>query len=116
MAANRAPRPATGRRGIIRQTGRVPRFAAEVRQLIPVRQFIRFGSYAHGTANQWSDIDVALVADHFVDAAFIDIRPFGRLRWNYAIIEPHPFSTRRFANALGDPFIEEIKRTGIVVG
>lgn len=94
----------------------VQRFAEEVRQVVPIRQVIMFGSYAHGEPNQWSDIDVALVADQFVDAAFIDIRPFGRLRWNYAIIEPHPFSTRRFANEMGDPFIEEIKRTGIVVG
>lgn len=93
----------------------VQRFAAEVRRVVPLRQVILFGSYAHGTPHQWSDVDVALISDEFGNAGFLNIRPFARLMWDYADIEPHTFSTARFANEAGDPFIETIKRTGIVV-
>ncbi len=93
----------------------VGRFAEELRALIPVRQIILFGSCAHGTPHQWSDVDVAIVADQFINAGYKNIRPFTHLLWKYADIAPHTFSTRRFANEAGDPFIETIKRTGIVV-
>ena len=93
----------------------VQRFAAEVRRVVPLRQVILFGSYAHGTPHQWSDVDVALIGDEFVNTGFLDIRPFAGLLWDFADIEPHPFSTKRFENEAGDPFIETIKRTGIVV-
>ena len=90
-------------------------FAAELRTLVPVRQVILFGSYAHGTPHQWSDVDVAVIADQFVNAAYHDVTPFTQVLWKYPDIEPHTFSTTRFANEAGDPFIETIKRTGIVV-
>ncbi|MBC7447380.1 MAG: nucleotidyltransferase domain-containing protein [Hymenobacteraceae bacterium] len=93
----------------------VQRFAAAVRRVVPLRQGILFGSYAHGTPHQWSDVDVALISDAFGDAGFLNIRPFARLMWDYADIEPHTFSTKRFENEAGDPFIKTIKRTGIVV-
>ena len=93
---------------------RVRQFAAEVRHFGPLRQVVLFGSYARGEQHEWSDIDVALVADHFIDTGFLDIRPFATLCGQYADIEPHPFSTRRFDS--GDSSLaEEIKRTGIVV-
>ena len=92
----------------------VRQFVAEVRQFVPLRQVVLFGSYVRGEQHEWSDIDVALVADHFIDTGFLDIRPFAALCGRYAEIEPHPFSTRRFES--GDSGLaEEIKRTGIVI-
>ena len=93
----------------------VKRFAQEVRQIVPVREVILFGSFARNEQHQWSDIDVALVGDDFIDTIFLDIRPFAAIVGRYADIEPHTFSPKRFANEAGDPFIETIKRTGIVV-
>ncbi len=91
----------------------VKRFAHEVRQIVPVRQVILFGSFARNEQHEWSDIDVALVADSFTGAGALDVRQFGHLMGNYIVIEPHTFQTAYFAD--GDAFTEEIKRTGIVV-
>ncbi len=91
-------------------------FVADVRSLgIPVSQAILFGSYARNEQREWSDIDVALIDDAFTGATFLDVRTFGRLLSGaYVDIEPHTFQTAYFED--GDPFTEEIKRTGIVVG
>ncbi|MBN2682705.1 MAG: nucleotidyltransferase domain-containing protein [Bacteroidales bacterium] len=72
-----------------------------------------FGSYAKGTSNEDSDIDVALIFSELEDtnkfniqvqlmilAAQIDSR-----------IEPHPISMEDFNS--GNPFAAEIKKTGI---
>ena len=90
-------------------------FVADVRRLgVPVSKAILFGSYARNEQHEWSDIDLALIADTFGNGP-LDIRRFGGLiRGEYAYIEPHTFQTAYFEN--GDPFTEEIKRTGIVVG
>ena len=112
MASHRHAPPILTRPAVVEL---VQRFAAEVRRVVPLRQVILFGSYAHGTPHQWSDVDVAIVADQFVNGAYHDVRPFTQLLWKYADIEPHTFSTTRFENEAGDPFIETIKRTGIVV-
>jgi uncharacterized protein len=93
----------------------VRRFAQEVRERVRLREVILFGSFARNEQHPWSDIDVALVSDDFTDAIFLDIRPFAAIVGRYADIEPHTFSPQRFANAVGDPFIETIKQTGIVV-
>ncbi len=35
--------------------------------LIPVKEIYLFGSYAHGTPNEWSDIDIAIITDREFD-------------------------------------------------
>jgi predicted nucleotidyltransferase len=93
--------------------------------LIIVRRYIRelekngykitevflFGSHAKGTAQEWSDIDIAIVSPNFTGDRFKDslkITPFRReidVR-----IEPMPFSPKDFRD---DPVMaEEIKQTG----
>lgn len=92
----------------------VKRFSADLRAAnVPVDRVILFGSYARGEQHEWSDIDVALVGQSFYGAMAVDadvLTPFLR---HYIDIEPHTFPTAYFEE--GDPFIEEIKRTGIVV-
>lgn len=42
---------------------KVKRYAAKVRQHMKVRAIVLYGSYARGTQQQYSDIDVAVVVD-----------------------------------------------------
>ena len=74
---------------------------------------ILFGSYAHGTPHPDSDIDVALVSSLFSNNGFENRKRISKANIRFTPIEPHTFSTAYFEK--GDPFIEEIKRTGIEV-
>jgi uncharacterized protein len=92
----------------------VKAFAAEVRRLnVPLRQVILFGSYARNEQREDSDIDVALIADDFTGASFIDIARFAELFGRYTYIEAHTFATSKFSHA--SPLAEEIRRSGIVM-
>ena len=51
---------------------------------------------------------------NFTGAGFLDVVPLGHLLRTYYAIEPHTCHTAYFED--GDPFTEEIKRTGIMVG
>ncbi len=95
---------------------KVKRFAGAVgRQGVQLRQVFLFGSYARGEQREWSDIDVALVADEFVGVSFEDIKRFidVTIRKPYILFELHTFNTKDFET--GNPFVAEIKRTGIQV-
>lgn len=94
----------------------VKRFAEEVKkQGVGLRAVILFGSYARGEQQEWSDIDVALVADEFIGVGFEDIKRFidVTIQKPYWAIEPHTFNTGDFEK--GNPFIDEIRRTGIMI-
>lgn len=79
-----------------------------------IERTILFGSYAKGTANNWSDIDIALVSKDFTGIGFYD-----RKRINpYLIkidsrIEPHPFRPEDFSKE--NPFVNEILKQGIEI-
>ena len=76
---------------------------------------ILFGSFAKGTQHEWSDIDVALVADEFIGFAFEDAKlfPYVNIKKPYIRIETKTYPTKYFLE--GDPFIEEIKKDGITI-
>ncbi len=95
---------------------RVKNFASEVMQSgVKLNRVILYGSYANGKPHTWSDIDVALVADEFTGHGFDDTAYFARInnKKPYLLIEAKTFPTAYFKN--GDPFIDEIKRTGIAI-
>ncbi len=78
---------------------------------IKIREAIVFGSFAKGTAKEWSDIDVALVSPDFTGDRFEDRRKIVPLRRKIDNrIEPLPFRPEDFYD--GGMLIEEIKRTG----
>ena len=82
---------------------------------VPVQNIFIFGSYAKGTENRWSDLDVGIVSPMFgVDR--ISERVFlMRIRdAETSIIEPHPISVKDF-NDKFNPLSLEIKKTGIAV-
>ena len=96
---------------------RVKAFAESIRsQHISLRKVIVFGSYARNEQRQFSDIDVALVADEFTGFGFQDVGLLGDaiIQREFVDIEPHTFSPKQFTD--WNPFVQEIKRTGIVIG
>lgn len=96
---------------------RVKAFAESIRcQRISLRKVILFGSYARNEQREFSDIDVALVADEFTGFGFQDVGLIGEAisQKLFVDIEPHTFSPEQFTD--WNPFVQEIKRTGIVVG
>lgn len=95
---------------------RVKAFAESIRsQRISLRKVILFGSYARNEQREFSDIDVALVADEFTGFGFQDVGLIGAAMAQklFIAIEPHTFSPEQFTD--WNPFVQEIKRTGIVV-
>lgn len=96
---------------------RVKAFAESIRsQHISLRKVILFGSYARNEQRQFSDIDVALVADEFTGFGFQDVGLIGAAiaQKSFVDIEPHTFSPEQFTD--WNPFVQEILRTGIVIG
>ena len=82
---------------------------------VNLRTAILYGSYAKGTQHEWSDIDVALVADEFTGFYMEDKKlfPYIGIKKPYIIVEAVTFSTDYFND--GDPFINEIVKTGIKI-
>jgi predicted nucleotidyltransferase len=90
--------------------------AACAERNITFRKVLIFGSVAANKSDKNSDIDVAFVSDRFTGMPYRDwsiLTPVKTSNRNFIDIEPHPFPTRYFKK--GDPFIEEILRTGIEI-
>ena len=89
-------------------------FVADLHTLGVVPQrVILFGSFARNEQREWSDIDVAIVAEEFSGFRPEDSRRIARALVRHTAIEPHTFRPEDFTD--WNPFVEEIKRTGIVV-
>lgn len=89
--------------------------AALQKENIPLEKVILFGSYAKGTNNQMSDIDLCIVSPLFKN-------PFTALQflWSRRLkdfglrIEPVGFHPRDFSDRY-DSLIHEIKSTGVSI-
>ncbi len=74
-----------------------------------------FGSYAKNSEHPGSDIDVALIFDSLDDYGKFDLQVQLMLLasdFDYRI-EPHPISMQDFNS--NNPFVTEIKRTGVKI-
>ncbi len=83
---------------------------------VHLKKAILFGSFAKNEQRKWSDIDLALVADEFSGVGYFDGNYFLKIKISdkkFTPIEAHTFPTEYFEK--GDPFIEEIQKTGIVL-
>jgi predicted nucleotidyltransferase len=81
---------------------------------ISVERAILFGSYAQGTNTPWSDIDLALFSSAFEGDRFKDRNKIRRIKLQISSsLEPIPFPSDQYFAA--DPFVEQIKKTGISV-
>ncbi|MBP9883901.1 MAG: nucleotidyltransferase domain-containing protein [Chitinophagales bacterium] len=80
-------------------------------QNIPIGKAILFGSFVSGKSHRYSDIDLAIVSERFSENAIENGHLICKANHKFLKIEAHPFEIKYFEE--GDPFIDEIKRTGI---
>ncbi len=81
---------------------------------IPVNAVIMFGSYADGTPEKHSDIDLAVVSDWFVDKTRMEgMQYLSRLaaRCN-TFIEAIPFTAKEYKNPDKRTFLASILKNG----
>ncbi|MCF8261787.1 MAG: nucleotidyltransferase domain-containing protein [Melioribacteraceae bacterium] len=70
-----------------------------------------FGSYANGTAKEYSDIDLAIVSNMFEGSRFFDRQKLAKYVLETSVdLEIHPYKTEEFTE--DDPFVKEIIKTG----
>jgi len=88
-------------------------YADDVRRAMPVDRVVLFGSYAKGTADKCSDIDICFFLDNYGGKRRVDIiGDLLRISSDYldAFFEPIAFPTSEIYN--DNPFVKEILRTG----
>jgi predicted nucleotidyltransferase len=79
---------------------------------IHIEQAILFGSYANGTQNKWSDIDLALVSSNFEGNRYYDLDKLTDAQFMVDTdISPLPYRPEDFTN--DDLFVREINKSGI---
>lgn len=79
---------------------------------IHIQRAVLFGSYADGRANEWSDIDIALVSDSFDGDRFDDRGKIRKITLSVSSdISPLPFRPEDFITE--NPFVREILEKGI---
>ena len=92
----------------------INKFISEIKKQYNVITIILFGSYAKGTENENSDIDIAIISDDFDDIYECMANLMG-MTWDIdARIEPHPIKKKDF-DEVSDYFIKEVIDTGIKV-
>ena len=89
-------------------------FIKEIKKHYNITTIILFGSYAKGTENEDSDIDIAVISDDFEDIYECMANLMG-MTWDIdARIEPHPITDEDYKN-VSNPFVKEVIETGIKV-
>ena len=77
---------------------------------VPIEEMYLFGSFAKGTENKWSDIDLAVVSPLFGVDSISDRVFLMRIRDEETkLVEPHPFSTKAF-NDTNNLLVRNIKQ------
>ncbi len=93
----------------------VQKYVEKICENYKIEAIILFGSYAKGTNNENSDIDIAIITDDFKNDIFDEELNLMKLRRNIDTrIEPHLIRIEDFKNA-ETPFIKEVIDTGIKV-
>lgn len=89
---------------------KVKKYLSVIPKELGVRKAFLFGSYARGTQQQGSDIDIALIMDGFSDPVSVQFQLLQLRRKIDLRIEPHPI---RYSDFNPDnPFAYEIEKTG----
>lgn len=93
----------------------VQKYVEKICENYKIEAIILFGSYAKGTNNENSDIDIAIITDDFENDIFDEELNLMKLRRNIDTrIEPHLIRIEDYKNA-ETPFIKEVIDTGIKV-
>ena len=94
--------------------GSIRKYIEKISKFYNIEVIILFGSYAKGTQNEDSDIDIAIISSDF-DDIFDDMAELIGMTWGIDTrIEPHPITTEDYNN-IATPFVQEIIDTGIKV-
>ncbi len=91
----------------------VKKYVEEISKKFNINAVYLFGSYAKGTENEDSDIDVAVILDSNSDTIDLMVELMILTQNIDLRIEPHPIKTNDFE--VGNPFVDEIKNTGLKV-
>ena len=92
----------------------IQKYIEKISQYYKIEAIILFGSYAKGTENEDSDIDIAIISSDFNDIIEDGAKLIG-LTWKIDTrIEPHPITAEDYEN-ISNPFVNEVMNTGIKV-
>jgi predicted nucleotidyltransferase len=89
-------------------------FHAKLKQEIPIKELILFGSYAKGNAKEYSDIDLAVISNWFEGKPKIkNMQYLSKIAANYnSLIEALPFTEEEYINLDKRSFLASIIKTG----
>ena len=93
----------------------VKNYVQKISLQIPISKVILFGSYAKGTYDKGSDIDLAIFSDYFEGMKGVDAFKFLFMQTlEYEVdLEPLAFTSADYREPVG--IVEEIVRTGIEI-
>lgn len=91
----------------------VKKYIKEISKYYNIKEVYLFGSYAKGTNNEDSDIDIAIIINSDNNAFDLMVELMMLTRDIDLRIEPHPIKVKDFEE--GNPFVQEIINTGIKV-
>ena len=92
----------------------INKYIEKISEYYKIDAIILFGSYAKGTENADSDIDIAITSSDFSDIIDDGAKLIG-LTWKIDTrIEPHPITTEDYEK-ISNPFVKEVIDTGIKV-
>ena len=92
----------------------IQKYIEKISQYYKIEAVILFGSYAKGTENEDSDIDIAIVSSDFNDIIEDGAKLIG-LTWKIDTrIEPHPILAEAYKK-VSNPFVRGVVDTGIKV-
>ena len=92
----------------------IQQYIEKISKYYKIDAIILFGSYAKGTENEDSDIDIAVISSDFNDTIEYGAKLIG-LTWKIDTrIEPHPITTDDYRK-VSNPFVKEVRDTGIKV-
>lgn len=81
---------------------------------IRIEKAILFGSYAKGTFDEYSDIDIALISGDFSGNIYLDNELIRKAKFASSnAIEAHTFTSQDFTG--NNPFVKEILSYGILI-
>lgn len=91
----------------------VKKYIEKISKKFDIKEVYIFGSYARGTNDEDSDIDLAVVIGEEFDTIDLMIELMMLTKNIDLRIEPHPIKEKDFEEKY--PFIDEIKDTGLKV-
>lgn len=92
----------------------IEKYIERISQYYKIEAIILFGSYAKGTENEDSDIDIAIISSDFKNIIQDGADLIGYTWKIDTRIEPHPIRTEDYEN-IATPFVQEVINTGIKV-